>query len=103
MTERRDYLVFNLNTSWFLTPFLKNIRSGRTGYAWIMDHEGLFLYHPENSFLGKSAFEARHERDPSISYRKSTGFRKKKCSRERRAPDGITPDGIGASRAASKN
>ena len=62
-----DVLSFQLNLSWFLTPFLKHVRSGKTGYAWIIDDQGRFLYHPQSTFVGRSAFEARKERDPDIS------------------------------------
>jgi PAS domain S-box-containing protein len=61
-------LVFQLNLSWFLTPFLKEIRSGRTGYAWLIDETGRFIYHPDTEMIGKNAFSARQERDPAISY-----------------------------------
>lgn len=54
-------LVFNLNISWFLNPFLSEIRSGKTGYAWLIDGKGHFLYHPNTDFIGKSALEIREE------------------------------------------
>lgn len=63
-----DRVSFDLSLSWFLTPFLKYVRSGKTGYAWIIDAKGCFLYHPQSSFIGRSAFEARKERDPRISH-----------------------------------
>ncbi len=63
-----DKLSFQLNVSWFLSPFLKNIRSGKTGYAWLIDSRGRFLFHPQSDFIGESAFEARQNRDPDISY-----------------------------------
>ena len=44
------------------------IRSGRTGYAWAIDAAGVFLYHPDQEFIGHSAFEARHRRQPYISF-----------------------------------
>ena len=63
-------LVCNVNVSWFLTPFLKNIRSGKTGYAWIIDGNGNFLFHSDADFVGKSAFKAREEKNPNLSYEK---------------------------------
>jgi two-component system NtrC family sensor kinase len=63
-----DRVSFHLNLSWFLTPFLKYVRSGKTGYAWIIDARGRFLYHPQSTFIGRSAFEARRDRDPGISH-----------------------------------
>lgn len=63
-----ETLSFQLNISWFLSPFIKSIRSGTTGYAWIIDSQGRFLFHPQRTFIGQSAFEARQIRDPDISY-----------------------------------
>ena len=61
---------FRLNLDWFLNPMLKHIRSGKTGYAWLIDGQGRFLFHPQTAFIGQSAFEARKERDPDISYQR---------------------------------
>ncbi|MCP4685256.1 MAG: hypothetical protein GY867_07385, partial [bacterium] len=46
----------------------ENIRSGHTGYAWVIDPDGMFLYHPDKEFIGKNAFTARQEREPYISF-----------------------------------
>ena len=61
-------IICHVNISWFLDPYLKNIRSGKTGYAWIIDGEGRFLFHPVTSFTGKNAFMARKEKDHDISF-----------------------------------
>jgi PAS domain S-box-containing protein len=45
-----------------------NIRSGKTGYAWVIDKTGMFLYHPEREFIGKDAFSVRKERKPYITF-----------------------------------
>jgi two-component system NtrC family sensor kinase len=55
-------LLFNLNISWFLNPFLSEIRSGKTGYAWLIDEKGRFLYHPNTEFIGKNSMQIRAER-----------------------------------------
>ncbi len=55
-------LLFNLNVSWFLTPFLSDIRSGKTGYAWLIDEKGNFLYHPNAEFIGKNSIQIREEK-----------------------------------------
>jgi two-component system NtrC family sensor kinase len=59
-------LLFHLNVSWFLSPFLSEIRSGKTGYPWIIDQKGTFLYHPNTEFIGKGAQEIREEAYPGI-------------------------------------
>jgi PAS domain S-box-containing protein len=46
----------------------EGIRSGKTGYAWVLDEQGTFLYHPDSDFVGKNAFTARAEREPYISF-----------------------------------
>jgi two-component system NtrC family sensor kinase len=55
-------LLFNLNVSWFLNPFLSEIRSGKTGYAWLIDEKGNFLYHPNTEFIGKNSMQIREEK-----------------------------------------
>ena len=63
-------LLFNVNISWFLAPFLRDIRSGKSGYAWIIDSNGIFLYHPESMFIGRNAFGVRKEKDPGIPFKR---------------------------------
>jgi PAS domain S-box-containing protein len=55
-------LLFKLNVSWFLNPFLSEIRSGKTGYAWLIDEKGNFLYHPNAEFIGKNSMQIREEK-----------------------------------------
>jgi PAS domain S-box-containing protein len=45
-----------------------SLRSGKTGYTWVIDDKGTFLYHPEVDFIGKNAMEARREKNPAISF-----------------------------------
>jgi hypothetical protein len=59
-------LLFNLNVSWFLNPFLSEIRSGKTGYAWLIDEKGNFLYHPNTEFIGKNSMQIREEKYPDV-------------------------------------
>jgi two-component system, NtrC family, sensor kinase len=56
-----SFLIFDLNISWFLNPVLGDIRSGKTGYAWLIDGSGRFLYHPNTEFIGKPSIEIREE------------------------------------------
>ena len=60
-------LCFKLNLNWFLSPLLKEVRSGKTGYAWLIDGQGRFLFHPQHGFIGQSAFEARKSRGQDVS------------------------------------
>ncbi len=63
--------VFGLiDVSSLVSEVTKDIRSGRTGYAWVIDESGMFLHHPERVFIGKNAFTARQERRPLVSFSK---------------------------------
>jgi len=46
------------------------IRSGGSGYAWVIDEGGTFLAHPEESFVGQNAARVRMQRAPDISFEK---------------------------------
>ncbi len=61
-------LVFYIDAQQLASKFTQEIKSGKTGYAWIMDNQGLFLTHPERDFIGKNAFTVRKARMPAISF-----------------------------------
>jgi two-component system NtrC family sensor kinase len=61
-------LVFYIDAHQLASKFTRQIKSGKTGYAWIMDNQGIFLSHPESDFIGKNAFTVRKERMPAISF-----------------------------------
>lgn len=65
---REQWLLFRIDIARFLTPLLKDIRSGASGYAWIIDGQGRFLYHPFTDFIGRNAFEVRQETYPDLSF-----------------------------------
>lgn len=48
--------------------YARPVRSGRTGYAWVINGEGVFLSHFEESFIDQSSLEVRSRRNPDISY-----------------------------------
>jgi len=60
--------AFHVNVFQLLSSFLDGVRSGKTGYAWIINDAGHFLYHPMLEFVGRDAFQIRNEKDPSLSY-----------------------------------
>lgn len=47
----------------------KDVSSGATGYAWIIDQNGVFLAHYDKGFVGEDAIQVRIARNPNISYR----------------------------------
>jgi two-component system, NtrC family, sensor kinase len=61
-------LTFYIDAHILAKRFSQNITSGKSGYAWVMDSQGLFLYHPERKFIGHNAFTVRQERMPAISF-----------------------------------
>jgi PAS domain S-box-containing protein len=62
------YLRATLDVSKLFREIIPPIKSGKTGYAWVLDSSGSFLYHPEGAFVGENAFEARSNRNPQISF-----------------------------------
>ena len=46
-----------------------DVRSGRTGYAWIIDQDEIMLAHYEKEFVGKEALAVRIARNPQIVFR----------------------------------
>jgi len=61
-------LFVRIDVSKLVANVTRSIRSGKTGYAWVIDETGMFLYHPEREFIGKDAFTARRERKSYISF-----------------------------------
>jgi two-component system NtrC family sensor kinase len=61
-------LAFYLDVHHLASKYTRQIKSGKTGYAWIMDNQSTFLSHPERDFIGKNAFTVRKERMPAISF-----------------------------------
>jgi two-component system, NtrC family, sensor kinase len=62
------FLFFLVDPYQLIKRHAEGIRSGQSGYAWVIDGRGDFLYHPEEGFIGKSAFEVREKRAPKISF-----------------------------------
>lgn len=71
-------MVFVIDISSLIESIVKELRSGKTGYAWVIDEDGTFLYHEEKSFIGKNAFEARKGKKPTISFARINEIQKEK-------------------------
>jgi two-component system NtrC family sensor kinase len=71
-------LLFKVDASQFTGHYCAGIRSGRTGYCWVINKDGVFLYHPEREFIGQDAFTARGRRNPVISFTKINEIQKSK-------------------------
>ena len=61
-------LFAKLDIAELLGKVAAHIRSGKTGYSWIINKQGRFIYHPEDEFIGEDAFSARKKRKSYISY-----------------------------------
>ncbi|OGP97967.1 MAG: hypothetical protein A2Z51_01705 [Deltaproteobacteria bacterium RBG_19FT_COMBO_52_11] len=61
-------LGFGLDFGKVNERYIHPIRSGATGGAWMINHEGKFIAHYDPDFLGKDAFLARKERNPDFSF-----------------------------------
>jgi len=46
----------------------QGVRSGLTGYPWIIDQNGVFLAHYEKDFVGHDAIKIRIARNPKLTY-----------------------------------
>jgi signal transduction histidine kinase len=44
------------------------VRSGESGYPWIIDQDGTFLAHYEEAFVGQEALKVRRQRSPDITF-----------------------------------
>ena len=71
-------LVFVLDAGRLAEKFVGPIRSGKTGYAWVIDESGNFLYHVEKDFVGENAFEVRKFKESHISFSKINQIQKTK-------------------------
>lgn len=64
----RGILYFLVDDRQLAANAVAGIRSGRTGYAWIINAAGIFLTHPVQEFVGQDAFEVREHTQPMISF-----------------------------------
>jgi two-component system, NtrC family, sensor histidine kinase HydH len=50
--------------------YAHGVVSGKTGYPWVIDDQGFFIYHVEEDFLGQNSLTIRQEKNPAISYQR---------------------------------
>jgi len=48
--------------------YISPIVSGETGYAWLLNEDGVLLAHHEKGFVGQDGFKVRVETNPDLSY-----------------------------------
>ncbi|MGC8718626.1 MAG: ATP-binding protein [Thermodesulforhabdaceae bacterium] len=71
------YIRASIDVTDMIKNILSIVRSGKTGYGWVIDNTGTFLYHPEPDFIGENAFEVRQRRNQNISFVKINEIQRK--------------------------
>jgi signal transduction histidine kinase len=62
-------LEFLIDPFFICEKVTADVRSGQTGYAWIIDQNQIMLAHFEKDFVGHEAIQIRIARNPSIIFR----------------------------------
>ncbi|MBI5847391.1 MAG: PAS domain S-box protein [Nitrospirae bacterium] len=70
-------IVIVIDVTSLIQKLTEGIKSGKTGYAWVIDSNGTFLYHIEKNLIGRNAFEARKEKMSTISFARINEIQKK--------------------------
>jgi PAS domain S-box-containing protein len=71
-------LLFTIDANSLIHKITREIRSGKTGYSWVIDENGTFLYHQEEAFIGQNAFEARKGKKSTISFARINEIQREK-------------------------
>jgi len=66
--EFNGVIVCSVDPGTMSKPYVSPIVSGKTGYAWLLNEDGIFVTHHEAEFVGRDAFKVRAEIDPELSY-----------------------------------
>lgn len=67
-TGQRGGVVLVVDALAVAARYAHTVRSGATGYAWVLDDKGVFLDHHEAGFVGQDSLAVRHKRDPNIDW-----------------------------------
>ena len=66
--EFNGVITCSFNPETINNLYISTIISGKTGYAKLLNEEGIFLAHYEKGFIGQDAFKVRAEMNPELSY-----------------------------------
>jgi len=69
--ERKEFngvITCSFNPETINNLYISTIISGKTGYAELLNEDGIFLAHYEKGFIGQDAFKVRAEMNPELSY-----------------------------------
>ncbi|MFU2209947.1 ATP-binding protein [Solidesulfovibrio sp. C21] len=65
-------LVLVVDAAAVAARYAHGVRSGETGYAWVIDDKGVFLDHYDKAFIGHDSLVVRRQRDPGIDWSRLT-------------------------------
>ncbi len=65
----KSFIVFLIDSSLLVKKHVEKLCSGKTGYAWVIDDAGYFVYHPIKAFIGQNAFKARQKKAPYFYFK----------------------------------
>ncbi len=68
--QKKGGLFFIVDAIQIAQKATRGVVSGTTGYAWIINHQGIFFDHYETDFIGKNIFEVRKTKAPHFSFKK---------------------------------
>ena len=66
--EFNGVIICSINPETMANLYVSPIVSGDTGYAWLLNEQGIFLAHHEEAFVGRDAFKVRAKTNPELSY-----------------------------------
>jgi len=66
--EFNGVIICSFDPDTLSSLYISSIVSGETGYAWLLNEDGIFLAHHEKEFLGQDAFKARAKMNSELSY-----------------------------------
>jgi PAS domain S-box-containing protein len=67
-SEFNGIIIDSFDPDTLASLYISPILSGETGYAWLLNENGLFLAHHEEEFVGEDAFKVRAETNPELFY-----------------------------------
>ena len=80
--EFNGVIICSIDPEILNTLYISPIISGKTGYAKLLNEEGIFLAHYEKGFIGQDAFKVRTEMNPELSYDAINEIQKKMMTGE---------------------
>ena len=71
-------LIFTIDANKLVGIVASKVRSGKTGYVWVINESGTFIYHPRKDYVGQNAFFVREkEAHIPISFARINSIQKK--------------------------